>query len=101
MLCSSLAGFLDAGIERGVEERAENRRVEMMEGIIEGDFRRRHLVSYYSAFSSMEVPYTVMYVFSGSKWNSPVRPAEREIVQSPQREREPIMRPPALSMRPE
>jgi hypothetical protein len=46
----------DAGTEGGVDERAEEGRVEMMEGITEGDLRIMDLVSYYSAFSRMEVP---------------------------------------------
>jgi hypothetical protein len=45
-----------AEIERGVDERVEERRVEMMEGTVETDFRTGDLVPYYSAFSGMEVP---------------------------------------------
>jgi hypothetical protein len=57
----SLRTFLDAGIDHaeievGVDERAEERRVETMEG----DFRIGDLVSYYSAFSGVEVPCTVI-----------------------------------------
>jgi hypothetical protein len=42
-----------------VDERTEERRVEIKEGIMEEDFPRGDLVSYYSAFSGMEVPYGV------------------------------------------
>jgi hypothetical protein len=44
----------------GVDERAEERRAEMLEGIMEGGFRTGDLVSYCWAFSRMEVPCTAI-----------------------------------------
>jgi signal transduction histidine kinase len=49
----------DAEMEGRVDERAEERRVELIEGIMEGDFLTECLVSYCSSFSDMELSCTV------------------------------------------
>jgi hypothetical protein len=47
-------------IEGVVDESAEERRVEMREGIMEGDFGTADLVSYNLTFSGMESPCMVI-----------------------------------------
>jgi hypothetical protein len=50
----------DTEIKGVVDERAEERRVEMRKGIMEGDFGTGDLISYNSTFSGMESPCMVI-----------------------------------------
>jgi hypothetical protein len=50
----------DAEIEGGVNQRAKERRVAIMQGMMEGNCRAGNLVSYSLAFAGMEMPCTVI-----------------------------------------
>jgi hypothetical protein len=74
-----------------------DKRAEMMNGILERDFGTGDLASYCQAFSGTEVPGNIS-MSSGSRSNHTVRPAQREIVQSPQPECETIIPPPSSDL---
>jgi hypothetical protein len=84
----------DAEIEGVVDERTEERRLEMMEGNIGKRFPYRGsglmLLRLLGHGSALHVD---MFMFSGPRSNYTVQSAQREIVQSPQRERKTIIRP--------
>jgi hypothetical protein len=83
-----------AEIKGGVDERAEERRMEITKGTVEGDLSTGDLVFCYMVFSDMEVPSTLINVFNGSRMDYPVWSAWRVVEQNPQRERETIIGPP-------